>query len=128
MPPWRSVTRVELSRAYRKTGNMNGTRNAQGQDQPTRRVRTPAGRINESGERPAAGLAAGLSPLSLILPAGVLTRRVGWSWPCAFLVPFMFPVFLYALLNSTLVTLRQGGIRWRDTFYSLDRLRAGTVR
>ena len=40
----------------------------------------------------------------------------------------MFPVFLYALLNSALVTLRQGGIRWRDTFYALDILRAGTVR
>ena len=31
----------------------------------------------------AAGLAAGLSPLSLILPAAILARRLGWSWPCA---------------------------------------------
>jgi len=76
----------------------------------------------------AAGLAAGLSPLSLILPAGILARRLGWSWPCAVCMPFMSPVFLYALLNSTFVTLRQGGIRWRDTFYPLDALRAGTVR
>ena len=76
----------------------------------------------------AAGLAAGLSPLLLILPASILARRLGWSWPCAVCMPFMFPVFLYALLNSTLVTLRQGGIRWRDTFYALDTLRAGTVR
>jgi len=37
-------------------------------------------------------------------------------------------MFLYALLNSTLVTLRQGGIRWRETFYALDALRAGTGR
>ena len=43
-------------------------------------------------------------------------------------MPFMSPVFLYALLNSTLVTLRQGGVRWRDTFYPLDTLRAGNVR
>ena len=50
------------------------------------------------------------------------------GWPCALLMPFMFPVFLYALLNSTFVTLRQGGIRWRDTFYALDTLRAGNVR
>jgi glycosyltransferase involved in cell wall biosynthesis len=76
----------------------------------------------------AAGLTAALSPLTLILPAGILARRVGWSWPCALCVPFMIPLFLYALLNSTFVTLRQGGIRWRDTFYSLDTLRAGTVR
>ena len=75
-----------------------------------------------------AGLAAGFSPLSLILPMGILTRRLGWSWPSAVCMPFMFPVLLYALLNSTFVTLRQGGVRWRDTFYSLDTLRAGTVR
>jgi glycosyltransferase involved in cell wall biosynthesis len=75
-----------------------------------------------------AGTVAGLSPLSLILPAGVLARRVGWSWPCAVWVPFMVPVFQYAVLNSTFITLRQGGIRWRDTFYPLDALRAGTVR
>jgi hypothetical protein len=40
----------------------------------------------------------------------------------------MAPVFLYALINSALVTLRQGGIRWRDTFYSLETLRTGTLR
>ena len=75
-----------------------------------------------------AGLAAGLSPLMLTLPAAILARRVGWAWPCALYLPFMFPVFLYAILNSTFVTLRQGGIRWRDTFYPLATLRAGTVR
>jgi hypothetical protein len=75
-----------------------------------------------------AGLAAGFSPLLMILPASILARRVGWSWPCAVFVPFMFPVLLYALLNSTFVTLHQGGIRWRDTFYPLYILRAGNVR
>jgi len=75
-----------------------------------------------------AGLAAGLSPLSMILPAGILARRLGWSWPCAVCMPFMFVVVIYALLNSAFVTLRQGGIRWRDTFYPLRTLRAGNVR
>ncbi len=75
-----------------------------------------------------AGLAAALSPLSLILPAGIMARRLGWSWPCAILVPFMFPVFFFALFNSTFVTLRQGGIRWRETLYPLETLRAGNVR
>lgn len=74
------------------------------------------------------GLAAALSPLSLVLPAAVLARRLGWPWPVAVCVPFMFPLFLYAVLNSTFVTLRQGGIRWRETFYPLDKLRAGNVR
>jgi hypothetical protein len=40
----------------------------------------------------------------------------------------MFPLFLYALLHSTIVTLRQGGIRWRETFYPLETLRAGNVQ
>lgn len=75
-----------------------------------------------------AGIVAGLSPLSLILPAAILARRVGWSWPCAIWMPFMFPVFWYALSNSAFVTLRQGGIRWRETFYPLATLRAGNVQ
>jgi cellulose synthase/poly-beta-1,6-N-acetylglucosamine synthase-like glycosyltransferase len=75
-----------------------------------------------------AGLAAALSPLSLILPAGILAKRLGWPWTSAVFVPFMFPLFLYAVLNSTCVTLRQGGIRWRETFYPLETLRAGNVR
>ena len=63
-----------------------------------------------------------------MLPAVILARRVGWSWPCAVVLPFMFPVFVYAVLNSAFVTLRNGGIRWRDTFYPLATLRAGNVQ
>ena len=74
------------------------------------------------------GIAAALSPLTLIIPGGILARRLGWSWRCALLVPFIYPLFLYTLLNSVYVTLRQGGVRWRDTFYSLEQLRAGGVR
>jgi len=33
----------------------------------------------------------------------------------------------YMLLRSTIITLRQGGIVWRDTFYPLDELRRGVV-
>jgi hypothetical protein len=33
-----------------------------------------------------------------------------------------------SLLNSAVVTLRQGGVRWRDTFYPLAQIRAGSVR
>ena len=43
-------------------------------------------------------------------------------------VPFMLPVFFYAMLRSTFLTLRQGGVRWRDTFYPLAQLRAHGVR
>jgi cellulose synthase/poly-beta-1,6-N-acetylglucosamine synthase-like glycosyltransferase len=74
------------------------------------------------------GICAALSPLSLILPASLLARRVGWPAACGVGVPLMIPVFLYALWNSTFVTIRQGGIRWRDTFYPLAQLRAGGVK
>ncbi len=74
------------------------------------------------------GLAAGLSPLLLSLPAAVLARRLGWQSGGALFVPFMIPVLWCAVLNSTFVTLRNGGIRWRDTFYPLETLRAGNVR
>jgi hypothetical protein len=74
------------------------------------------------------GLGAALSPLCLFVPAAILARRIGWSWSAAIGVPFVMPVFIWALLNSTFVTLRQGGIRWRDTFYSIEALRAGGVR
>jgi hypothetical protein len=76
----------------------------------------------------AAGLAAALSPLSLIVPGLVLANRLRWSWMSALLIPFMFPIFCCALVNSAFVTLRHGGIRWRETFYPLAQLRAGNVR
>lgn len=76
-----------------------------------------------------AGLAAALSPFCLSLPAAILARRLGWSWSIALGVPFAMPVVLLcSLLNSTLKTLWRGGIRWRDTFYPLETLRAGKVR
>ena len=78
--------------------------------------------------RTVSGVAAGLSPLLIIIPGAILARRVGWPGSCAIYMPFMMPVFLYALLNSTWVTLRQGGVRWRDTFYPLHTLRAGNVQ
>ena len=36
-------------------------------------------------------------------------------------------LFCYMLLRSTVVTLWQGGIVWRDTFYPLDDLKRGVV-
>ena len=76
----------------------------------------------------AIGFAAALSPLCLVVPAVILARRVGWSGWVAVVTPLVIPVFIWALLNSTFVTLRHGGIRWRETFYSLDTLRTGEVK
>jgi cellulose synthase/poly-beta-1,6-N-acetylglucosamine synthase-like glycosyltransferase len=76
----------------------------------------------------AAGFAAGVSPLLIIVPSAALAKRLGWPPTSALATPLMIPVFWYALINSTFVTLRQGGVRWRDTFYPLKALRAGMVR
>lgn len=48
--------------------------------------------------------------------------RVTLAWP------LMLPLFLYTCWRSALITLWQGGVRWRDTFYPLARLRAGRYR
>ncbi len=75
------------------------------------------------------GLAAALSPFCLVVPAAILARRIRWPWTIALGVPFTAPVVMgFSLLNSTFKTVWRGGIRWRETFYSLDALRAGRVR
>ncbi len=42
-------------------------------------------------------------------------------------LPLGAVIFSYMILRSTIITLRQGGIVWRDTFYPLDELRRGLV-
>ena len=42
-------------------------------------------------------------------------------------LPFGALIFSYMILRSTIITLRQGGIVWRGTFYPLDELRRGLV-
>lgn len=69
------------------------------------------------------GVAAGIGLLSLIVPSMIIARRLGWSIWGAILSPFLFPFLFFAILWSTWVTLRQGGVRWRDTFYPLAVLR-----
>jgi hypothetical protein len=34
-------------------------------------------------------------------------------------------LYIYMVLRSTAITLKQGGVVWRDTFYPLDELRRG---
>jgi hypothetical protein len=61
------------------------------------------------------------------VPAAVICKRLRWPLRGAVFAPFSFVAVFYAVLNSTIVTLRQRGIRWRDTFYPLETLRAGNV-
>jgi hypothetical protein len=42
-------------------------------------------------------------------------------------LPLGAVIVSYMILRSTIITLRQGGIIWRGTFYPLDELRRGLV-
>jgi glycosyltransferase involved in cell wall biosynthesis len=44
-----------------------------------------------------------------------------------FTLPIAATLFAFILLRSMIITLRQGGIIWRGTFYPLDDLRRGSV-
>src|SRR3981189_2707745 len=64
--------------------------------------------------------------LALLFHTGVdIGMRVSPLY--AFTHPLGALLFSYILLRSTVVTLKQGGIIWRDTFYPLDDLKRGVV-
>jgi hypothetical protein len=42
-------------------------------------------------------------------------------------LPLAATLFAYMLMRSAFITLKQGGIIWRGTFYALDELRRGIV-
>jgi cellulose synthase/poly-beta-1,6-N-acetylglucosamine synthase-like glycosyltransferase len=74
------------------------------------------------------GVACGLSPFLLSIPAAAGAPRAGWSPAVGLLVPFLYPLPMYAMVRSMVLTLRRGGVRWRDTFYPLAELRAGELK
>jgi glycosyltransferase involved in cell wall biosynthesis len=53
----------------------------------------------------------------------LMSRHSGISIWNALFFPFSALVFVFAVLRSTLTTLKQGGVIWRGTFYSLAELR-----
>jgi glycosyltransferase involved in cell wall biosynthesis len=64
--------------------------------------------------------------IALCFHAGVdVVMRVSPLY--AFTYPLGAILFSYMLLRSTVVTLWQGGIVWRDTFYPLEELKRGVV-
>ncbi len=75
----------------------------------------------------APGALAALGLASLALGGVAHARLHRHSVVAGALLPLMLPFAWLVLWNSTLVTLRQGGIRWRDTFYPLAELRTGVV-
>jgi cellulose synthase/poly-beta-1,6-N-acetylglucosamine synthase-like glycosyltransferase len=75
-----------------------------------------------------AGVAAFLGMASTAIPVWGMARRAGWGTVAALLSPFMGLLLVAAIVHSTWITIRDGGVRWRDTFYPLDLLRRGLVR
>jgi glycosyltransferase involved in cell wall biosynthesis len=53
----------------------------------------------------------------------LFSRTSGLSTWNALFFPLSALVFIFTLLRSMLTTLKQGGVRWRGTFYSLAELR-----
>ena len=71
-------------------------------------------------------LAAASALIALAAHAGTARVMKVPRW-YALTQPLGAAIFAYMLLRSTVVTLRQGGVVWRDTFYPLDELRRGLV-
>jgi glycosyltransferase involved in cell wall biosynthesis len=61
--------------------------------------------------------------LLVTVQMAALARRTGQRARYAFGFPLSALLFIYILVRSTAVTLGSGGIRWRETFYSLKELR-----
>src|ERR1700723_396918 len=62
----------------------------------------------------------------MVAQAGA-AREFRVSWFYALTQPVGAVIFFWMLLRSTIVTIRNGGIRWRGTFYSLEELKKGVV-
>lgn len=73
------------------------------------------------------GVTAGCALISLAIPAAIIARKLHWKFRGAWLTPIVVVTLFYAITRSTYITLRRGGVRWRDTFYPLDKLRAGNA-
>lgn len=66
------------------------------------------------------GLMAVVSIVGLYRSIGRFSRIPVWT---GLLFPISTLLFLYSMLKSMFATLRQGGVTWRGTFYSLAELR-----
>jgi glycosyltransferase involved in cell wall biosynthesis len=65
----------------------------------------------------------GVALLLLQVVVMIFKRGIEGQWWYALLIPFAGLVMTYIILQSALLTIRQGGIYWRDSFYSLAELK-----
>jgi len=67
--------------------------------------------------------------LSVLLMHGIYGYFASFhrnGWLLAPVLPCAAFVYLFAVWRSAVITLRRGGIRWRDTFYPLEVLKRGS--
>jgi hypothetical protein len=76
------------------------------------------------------GWALGLALLSIALPV-IAEIAVAIEFHAPVVFAFTYPlgalVFVWMIARSAFVTLKQGGIVWRGTFYPLEELKRGVV-
>ena len=58
----------------------------------------------------------------------LMSRQLGGSCLVFPVLPLAGVLLIWAFWRSAWITLRQRGVRWRDTFYPLDVLRRGLFR
>lgn len=71
-------------------------------------------------------LALGSAALAVAVHAATARVLKASSW-YGLTQPLGAAIFVYMLVRSAVVTLKQGGVIWRDTFYPLEDLRRGMV-
>ncbi len=70
---------------------------------------------------------AAVAVVCSVLAEGGVALEIDISPVYALTHPIGAVIFAWMLTRSTIVTLRQGGIEWRGTFYPLDQLKRGVV-
>jgi hypothetical protein len=68
-----------------------------------------------------------IAALTAVIAQGEVTQGAGESRLYGLTHPLGALIFIYMVLRSMVVTLWQGGVVWRETFYPLDELRRGIV-
>lgn len=75
------------------------------------------------GSSPSLTVVAWIACSLQILACVATCIELGFSWTLAPLVPLGVGFVMFALLRSMILTLKRGGVVWRDDFYSIAELR-----
>jgi hypothetical protein len=68
-----------------------------------------------------------MAGLLLALQLFYMTVVLPNKWWYAFMAPYAGGLMAYIVAKSAFITLKQGGIYWRDSFYSLEMLKKGRL-